>query len=404
MTDTHHSDFLIIGGGIIGLATAWRLSNSFPDASICVLEKESAMAAHQSGHNSGVLHSGIYYRPGSLKAETCRAGRAAIVDFCLAEGIPFETCGKLIVAVNDEELPRLESIHQRGIQNGIPCSVIENGEIREFEPHAAGLKAIHVPDAGIVDYPAVVERLAGRLCEGKGSVRLGQRVVAIQANSEFVEVRSQDCVYRTGYMVACAGLHSDRLARMAGLEPPAKIVPFRGEYYELLPERRQLCRNLIYPVPDPAFPFLGVHFTRMTSGDVECGPNAVLALAREGYSWGQVRPLELFEALRYRGFRKLAGRNWRMGLGEIHRSLSKRAFVKALQRLIPTLRAGDLRRGRTGVRAQALAADGSMIDDFLWVTSERMLHVLNAPSPAATASLEIGSQIATKVAQQLESL
>lgn len=401
MVQTTNCDFLIVGGGIVGLATAWQLAQRYPDARIGLLEKEPQVALHQSGRNSGVLHSGIYYKPGSLKATTCRDGKLAMQEFCQAEQIRYELCGKIIVAVSQDEVPRLDAIQLRGAQNGINCRIIDQHEMQAIEPHVAGVQAIHVPDAGIVDYPEVCRRLVQKLEAAGHWVALDQKVLGIETQAQHVAVRTQRDTFQAGFLVTCGGLYSDRLARMAGLKPPAKIVPFRGEYYELRPERRELCRNLIYPVPDPSFPFLGVHFTRMVSGDVECGPNAVFALAREGYSWGNVRLGELSESLRYGGFLKLAARHWRMGLGEIHRSLSKAAFVKALQRLIPEIRAEDLHPCRAGVRAQALAPDGTMIDDFLWVSQGRMIHVCNAPSPAATASLEIGRQITDRVAEQL---
>lgn len=401
MAQTNTCDFLIVGGGIVGLATAWQLSQRYPDARIGLLEKEPQVALHQSGRNSGVLHSGIYYKPGSLKATTCRNGKLAMQEFCQAEQIRYELCGKIIVAVNQDEIPRLDAIQLRGTQNDIDCRIIDRDEMLHIEPHVAGVQAIHVPDAGIVDYPEVCRRLVQKLEAAGHWVALDQKVVAIAPQAQQVVVRTVHDTFQASFLVTCGGLYSDRLARMAGLKPPAQIVPFRGEYYELAPERSELCRNLIYPVPDPSFPFLGVHFTRMVGGDVECGPNAVFALAREGYSWGNVRLGELGESLRYAGFRKLVARHWRMGLGEIHRSLSKAAFVKALQRLIPEIRATDLRPCRAGVRAQALAPDGTMIDDFLWVSQGRMIHVCNAPSPAATASLEIGRQITDCVAEQL---
>ncbi len=404
MTQQHTFDFLIVGGGIVGLATAWRISQRYPDAKLCLLEKEPQVAQHQSGRNSGVLHSGIYYKPGSLKAITCRQGKLAMQEFCQAEQIRFEICGKIIVAVDEAEVERLDAIHQRGSENGIRCQIIDQAVMREMEPHVAGVKAIHVPEAGIVDYPGVCQRLAQKLTDAGHQVVFRQRVVGIKATSKSVEVQTADGSFQAGFLVTCGGLYSDRLAKLSGLQPPAQIVPFRGEYFELESSRRHLCRNLIYPVPDPNFPFLGVHFTRMVSGDVECGPNAVFALAREGYSWRNVRFGELVESLRYSGFRKLAARNWRMGMGEVYRSLSKAAFVRALQRLIPEIRSQDLRPCRAGVRAQALAADGTMIDDFLWVSQGRMVHVCNAPSPAATASLEIGARISEHVAQQIESL
>lgn len=395
------SDFLVVGAGIVGLATAWHLTQRFSDARICLLEKEPQVALHQSGRNSGVLHSGIYYKPGSLKATTCRSGKLAMQEFCESEQIRHEICGKIIVAVSPDEVSRLDAIHARGIENGINCRVIDAHEMRHIEPHVTGVKAVHVPEVGIVDYPSVCRRLAQKLTQAGHQVLFNQPVIGIEPQSQQVIVSTPSDTFHTGFLVTCGGLYSDRLARMAGLKPPAQIVPFRGEYFELRAERRELCRNLIYPVPDPNFPFLGVHFTRMVNGDVECGPNAVFALAREGYSWRNVRLGELAESLSYGGFLKLAARHWRMGLGEIHRSLSKAAFAKALQRLIPEIRSRDLRPCRAGVRAQALAPDGTMIDDFLWVGQGRMIHVCNAPSPAATAALEIGRQISQRVAESL---
>lgn len=401
MTTENTSDFLVVGGGIVGLATAWRLMQQFPDAKITLLEKEARVGSHQSGRNSGVLHSGIYYKPGSLKAVTCRAGKAVMEQFCREHSVRYETCGKIIVAVDDSEVPRLEHIQQRGVENGVVSHWLDAKGIRELEPHSAGIRALHVPEAGIVDYPAVCDKLASLLTDHGHSVRLHQEVTSVQSDPKQVTVTCGSEIFKTGFVVTCGGLYSDRLVRMSGLKPPAQIVPFRGEYFELKADRRHLCRNLIYPVPDPKFPFLGVHFTRMIGGEVECGPNAVLALAREGYTWGTVRLGDLAESLTYGGFLKLATRHWQMGMGEIKRSLFKSAFVKALQRLLPEIRSEDLTPCRAGVRAQALAADGSMIDDFLWVTAPRMVHVCNAPSPAATASLEIGRIIAERVAQTL---
>ncbi len=394
------SDFIVIGGGIVGLATAWQLSQRFPGSSIRLLEKENELAAHQSGRNSGVLHSGIYYKPGSLKAKTCRAGKAAMEAFCREHSVPYEICGKIIVAVDASEVDRLDAIHQRGLQNGVNNHWLDEKQIREIEPHAAGVRALHVPESGIVDYPAVCHKLSELLQQGGNFVHLKSEAMAIESDRDQVHISTRDARYTCNFLVTCSGLHSDRIVRMSGLKPPAQIVPFRGEYYELKDHRRHLCRNLIYPVPDPKFPFLGVHFTRMIHGEVECGPNAVLALAREGYTWGTIRWKDLLESVGYRGFLRLAGQHWRMGIGEIHRSISKAAFVRALQRLMPDVRAEDLIACRAGVRAQAIAPDGSMIDDFLWVSGHRMLHVCNAPSPAATASLEIGRLIAERVAEE----
>ncbi len=390
-------DFAVIGGGIVGLATAWQLQQRHADARLCLIEKEPAVGQHQSGRNSGVLHSGIYYKPGSLKAVTCRAGKKLMEEFCSAEGIPFELCGKIIVALDDLEVDRLDAIYEKGQANGVQCAKIDAKQIREIEPHAAGIEAIHVPEAGIVDYPAVCDRLAQKLNAAGNNVLLKQEVRGIHAGARDVVITTSQSKITARKVVTCGGLYSDRLVRLSGMTPPAKIVPFRGEYYELNEERRSLCRNLIYPVPDPKFPFLGVHFTRMIHGEVECGPNAVLALAREGYSWGHIRLGDLAESLSYGGFLKLATQYWKTGLGEVHRSLSKAAFVRALSRLIPELKSADLKPCRAGVRAQAVSKDGKLVDDFLWVTTERLLHVCNAPSPAATASLEIGRLIVERL-------
>ncbi len=392
-------DYAIVGGGIVGLATAWTLQQRYPDARLCLLEKEPAVGQHQSGRNSGVLHSGIYYKPGSLKATTCRAGKKLMEQFCEAEEIPYELCGKIIVALDEVEAQRLDGIYERGQANGVNCRKIDAQEIRELEPHSAGIAAVHVPESGIVDYPAVCRRLADKLRAAGQHVLLMNEVRSIETSTKDVRVTTEQYAINASQVITCGGLYSDRLVRLSGMQPPCKIVPFRGEYYELRSDRSHLCRNLIYPVPDPNFPFLGVHFTRMVDGTVECGPNAVLALAREGYTWGTVRVGDLAESLTYGGFIKLASKFWRTGLGEIHRSLSKAAFVKALSRLVPDLAMDDLKPGRAGVRAQALTSDGALVDDFLWVRGERILHVCNAPSPAATASLEIGRCIVDRLAE-----
>lgn len=390
-------DVAIIGGGIVGLATAVQLLQARPNTQLIVLEAETDVGRHQSGHNSGVLHSGVYYKPGSLKAVTCRAGKAMMEAFCAAQGVPTERCGKVIVATSAPELPRLEAIQERAVANGVECRRIDSDELRKLEPAAAGIAALHVPEAGIVDYRQVCLAMR-RVIENSGSrVITGARVDAIAAQADGVRLGFGQSLVRSDWLINCAGLHSDRVLKLAGGTPSAKIVPFRGEYYELVPSSAGLCRNLIYPVPDPAFPFLGVHFTRMIGGGVECGPNAVLALAREGYRWRDIRPGDLAETLRFSGFQKLARRHWRMGLGEIWRSANKGAFVAALQKLIPAIRASDLMPGRSGVRAQALLPDGSLVDDFLIDQTPRAIHVLNAPSPAATASLAVGQQIVDRL-------
>ncbi|MEO1498118.1 MAG: L-2-hydroxyglutarate oxidase [Planctomycetota bacterium] len=394
-TDTY--DLLVIGGGIVGLATTYRYTRRRPDARVAVLEKEAQIASHQTGRNSGVLHSGVYYKPGSLKAINCRAGKAAMEAFCEAESIPFERCGKVIVAVEDGDVPALNTIYERGQANGVECYRIGPERLAELEPHARGVGAIHVPESGIVDYRAVCERLAARLVESGGEVRTGVKVTGIASKRNAALVQTTRGDFPAKLVVNCAGLHSDRVARASGAAPEAKIVPFRGEYFKLRADAKHLCRNLIYPTPDPAFPFLGVHFTRMIDGAVECGPNAVLAFAREGYEKLNVDLADLAESLSYPGFLKLAARHWRMGAGEMWRSVSKRAFVRALQRLVPEITAAALEPAPAGVRAQAVRADGAMVDDFLIERSERIVHVLNAPSPAATASLNIAERIVDEV-------
>lgn len=391
-------DVAIIGGGIVGLATAYQLSRLYPDFKVVVLEKEDRVAAHQTGRNSGVIHSGVYYRPGSLRAENCREGKRALVDFCEREGVAYEMCGKVIVAVTDDERPRLHAIHERGLQNGIACERIGPERLRELEPHVAGVEALHVPEAGIVDYVGVCERLAARIREHGHDLVLGARVYDLDRERGGVEVETTAGAFEARYVVNCAGLYADRVAKMSGQDPEVRIVPFRGEYFELKPSARHLCRNLIYPVPDPAFPFLGVHFTRMVAGGVECGPNAVLAFAREGYTFGTVDPRELAETLAYPGFRRLARRHWRTGLFEMWRSLSKRAFVETLQRLIPEVRGEDLEPAPAGVRAQAVTPGGQLVDDFLVTETDRVVNVCSAASPAATAALNVGRYVVDRLA------
>ena len=389
---------LVIGGGIVGLATAYRFAERFPDRRVVVLEKEDGVARHQSGHNSGVLHSGIYYRPGSLKASNCRRGKRMMEEFCATEGIPFETCGKVVVAVDGSELPRLAKLEERARANGVACEAIGPERLREIEPEAAGVRALHVPETGIVDYSAVCARLARRIVERGGEIVTGARALGVVAGSGEVTVRTTGGDFTGAAVVNCAGLHADRVLARAGLARPARIVPFRGEYYELAPERRGLVRNLIYPVPDPSFPFLGVHFTRRIGGGIECGPNAVLAFAREVYTKTRVNPADLWDTLSYGGFWRLAARHWRTGTAEMWRSLSRAAFARALRRLVPALRAEDLSPAHAGVRAQALAPDGELVDDFLLRVDGRAVHVCNAPSPAATACLSIGEVIVEQIA------
>ncbi|EMI24764.1 L-2-hydroxyglutarate oxidase [Rhodopirellula europaea] len=390
-------DFGIIGGGIVGLATAHALSQQNSGARLVVVEKEPREAMHQSGRNSGVLHTGVYYKPGSLKATTCRAGKIAMQEFCQENDVPFDLCGKVIVATCDSEIPRLDNILSRGTENGVACQRIDAQQLKEIEPQAYGVAAIHVPEAGIVDYKKVCKAFVRQLRSAGHEVRFDFEVKDIRRGKSDITLSCGTDKVIAGHVVNCAGVYSDRIVRLAGGSPTNRLVPFRGEYYELRPEFRHLCKNLIYPVPDPSFPFLGVHLTRMIDGSVECGPNAVLALAREGYSWKTLRLGELAESLSYSGFQRLALKHWRIGAGEVWRSLSKRAFVRALQKLVPEIRTQHVSPCRAGVRAQAIASDGKPVDDFLFQADDRITHVLNAPSPGATASIQIGRHIAGRI-------
>ncbi|TXS55833.1 L-2-hydroxyglutarate oxidase [Streptomyces sp. t39] len=390
-------DVLVIGGGIVGLSTAYALTRSAPGTRVTVLEKEAGPARHQTGRNSGVIHSGIYYRPGSLKARFAVRGAAEMVKFCAEYGIDHRVTGKLIVATGRDELPRLHALVQRGRENGIPVRELGAAQIGEYEPEVRGLAAIHVGTTGICDYRAVAAQLARA---ADADVRYGEEVAAIDRRPWGVAVRTvAGTVVRARALVNCAGLHCDRVARLAGDDPKMRIVPFRGEYYDLA--RPDLVRGLVYPVPDPAFPFLGVHLTRGVDGGVHVGPNAVPALAREGYSWSVVRPAELAATLRWPGSWRIARRHWRYGAGELHRSLSRRAFTEAVRRLLPQVTEDDLRPAPAGVRAQAVLRDGTLVDDFLIREAPRTVHVLNAPSPAATASLPIGREVARRVLASL---
>ena len=395
-------DLVIAGGGIVGLATAYRFLERFPERRVTVLEKEANVAEHQTGHNSGVLHSGIYYKPGSLKAENCRAGKLAMEEFCEEHNIPFERCGKVIVAVDESELPALERIYERGLANGVACEMIGVERLGELEPHAAGIRAIHVPESGIVDYREVCRTLARLIVDRGADLRFDSRIFGIEHESDSVVVETTTGTVTGELLVNCTGLQCDRVTRLGGVEPEAKIVPFRGEYFELKPEAQSLCRNLIYPTPDPKFPFLGVHFTRMIHGGVECGPNAVLAFAREGYRKRDINLRDLCESLTYIGFLRMASRHWRTGMGEMWRSFSKRAFVKALSRLLPDIRCEHLEPAPAGVRAQALSTDGTLVDDFLVQSHGRVVNVGNAPSPAATASLNVGRLAVGRLAERFE--
>ncbi len=393
---------VIIGGGIVGLATAYQLSRRRADVSITVLEKESGLARHQTGHNSGVLHTGIYYKPGSLKAINCRAGKLAMQQFCEEHHIPFEICGKVIVAKNESEVPALERMFERGQANGVRCELISRERLRELEPHAAGVRGIHVPEAGIVNYGQVCERLGEVITDAGHQILCNAKAAGFRRAGAKMIISTSGGDVEADLVVNCAGLHCDRVTRLLGAEPGAKIIPFRGEYYEVAAEKRHLCRNLIYPVPDPGFPFLGVHFTRTIGNHVECGPNAVLAFAREGYRKRDINFGDLFETLSYAGFRRMARKHWRMGVGEMWRSFSKKAFTRALQDLVPEIRENDLAPAPAGIRAQAVAPDGALVDDFLIQEDEGVIHVNNAPSPAATASLNIGKLIVEKIESRLQ--
>jgi len=396
-------DVAIIGAGIIGLATALALSNRKNPPSIIVLEAEGKVAAHQTGHNSGVIHSGLYYKPGSLKAKNCAEGREAMYRFCAGHGIAHDRCGKVVVAVTNDEVERLNALEERGRANGLAgMRRISADELREYEPHVAGIDALHIPETGIVDYAEVAAKYR-EIIESRGcAVRTEARVRGCVRRPEEVVLNTTIGDVRAAHLINCAGLQCDRVARRCGVEPNVCIIPFRGEYYELAPQRQHLVKNLIYPVPDPRFPFLGVHFTRMIKGGIECGPNAVLAFKREGYSWGDFALRDTLEMVLFPGFSHMAAQYWKTGFGEMHRSLSKRAFVNALRRLMPELREEDVHRAGAGVRAQALERDGKLVDDFRIIESERMVHVLNAPSPAATASLSIGERIAALAAKEFQ--
>ena len=398
-TGTLDVDLVVVGAGIVGLATAHALTARFPDLRVVVLEKEDGVARHQTGHNSGVVHAGVYYTPGSLKATLCIRGVGMLEAFCREHGLAYEAVGKVIVATREEEEPRLEALMERGTRNGVPgLRLVDAGELREIEPHAAGIRAIHSPGTAIVDYAQVSATLADVLRSRGVRIELGAPVTTIAEEGDGVRVGTPGLAVRARRLIVCAGLHADRLARMGGVTPEVRIVPFRGEYYFLTKERSDLVRGLIYPVPDPDMPFLGVHLTRTVHGEVEAGPNAVFALAREGYSHRVVRPGDLFETLAFAGFWRLAGRYWRIGAYEYYRSFSKAAFVASLKTLVPDLTVADVRRGGAGVRAQAIGPDGRLVDDFAVVQTEHALHVLNAPSPAATASLAIGEHLSDRVA------
>ncbi|MEQ9423069.1 MAG: L-2-hydroxyglutarate oxidase [Cyclobacteriaceae bacterium] len=388
----------IVGGGIVGLATGLKLLQSNPQISLKIIEKEAHLAYHQTGHNSGVIHSGLYYKPGSLKAKNCIDGYNELLRFCIEYNIKHELCGKIVVATSKEEIPYLETLQQRGVENGLSdLKRLSAEELKEYEPHVNGVAGIHVPQTGIIDYKQVASKYGEVIEAAGGEIHLNEKVIKVQDN-QLITSKSD---YSFDLLINCAGLYSDKVSRMGQSKVNVKIVPFRGEYYKIKTEREHLVKNLIYPVPDPNFPFLGVHFTRMIEGGVEAGPNAVLAFRREGYSKRQVHLGELFETLSWPGFQKVAMKYWRTGAGEMYRSFSKAAFTKALQKLIPEIKQDDLEDGGAGVRAQACDRTGGLLDDFNIIEEKNMIHVCNAPSPAATSSLAIGGTIAEMALEKL---
>jgi L-2-hydroxyglutarate oxidase len=403
-------DLAIIGGGILGLATGLKILEAHPAARLLILEKEPELARHQTGHNSGVIHSGLYYKPGSLKAQGCVAGREALIAFCEQNSVPYEICGKVVVATAEQELPRLDELYRRGVANGLRgVEIIGPERLKEIEPHTTGIKALYVPETGIIDYTKVAAAYAAKIRSGGGEIRTSTKVMGIAERGGEIALETTSGEERARHLINCCGLQSDMVAKMMGTTGGAnseehRIVPFRGEYYKLAPAKHYLVRNLIYPVPDPTFPFLGVHFTRMIKGGggIEAGPNAVLAYAREGYRHSIVNAGDLWNTVTFKGFWAMTGKYWRTGFGELHRSLSKAAFVRALQKLLPEITESDLVPGGSGVRAQAVSANGALVDDFVIKQSRSAIHVLNAPSPGATASLAIGQSIAAMAAKNFD--
>jgi len=395
-------DVIIVGGGAVGLATALQLKKTNPKLKVVVIEKDLVVANHQTGNNSNVIHSGVYYKPGSLKARNCIEGYNLLVDFCRQHEVPFDLCGKIIVATEEKELPALKTIFERGQQNGLQnLRMLRAEQLREYEPHVAGIAGIHVPQTGIVDYRVVAEKYAEVFQQQGGELRLGEKVIDIQLGNDKAVVVTQKESYSGKLVVNCAGLYADKMARLTLKDVNFKIIPFRGEYFKLKKEKEYLVKTLIYPVPDPNFPFLGVHFTTMVGGGVECGPNAVLAFKREGYKKSDINLSELGETLAWPGFRKVVSKYWRTGIGEIYRSYSKAAFTKALQKLMPEIREDDLIPGGAGVRAQACDRTGGLLDDFLILEDKQVINVCNAPSPAATSSLSIGATVADWAGKRL---
>jgi (S)-2-hydroxyglutarate dehydrogenase len=387
-------DVIIVGGGIVGLASALQLKQQNPALKVTLIEKEKTLAKHQTGNNSGVIHSGIYYKPGSLKATNCISGYNMLIDFCRKNDVPFDLCGKIIVATEEKEIPLLQNLYTRGQQNGLKdLKMLNAGELKEYEPHVAGIAGIAVPQTGIVDYTKVALKYADKIRELGGEIILDEQVIDIQADGEQSVIATQKKNYYAKLVINCAGLYSDKIARLTSNHVNVKIIPFRGEYFKLKKEKEHLVKNLIYPVPDPNFPFLGVHFTRMMKGGVEAGPNAVLAFSREGYKKSDINLSELGESLAWPGFQKVAMKYWKTGMGEMYRSFSKAAFTKALQKLIPEVQQNDLEDGGAGVRAQACDRTGGLLDDFMILEEKHVINVCNAPSPAATSSLSIGETV-----------
>jgi L-2-hydroxyglutarate oxidase len=395
-------DVIVIGAGIVGLATALKLMQKNYSLKVLILEKEEGAARHQTGNNSGVIHSGIYYKPGSMKARNCINGYKMLIDFCEANEVKYKICGKVIVAASENEIPSMENIFQLGLKNGLAgIRKLSSEELREIEPHAKGAAGIFVPQTGIIDYKEVSQKYIELIRHFDAKVEFGRKVKNMIIGNEQCDVITNHGSYQSKVVVTCAGLFADRLAGLTHPDMPLRLIPFRGEYYKIKDEKRYLVNSLIYPVPDPSFPFLGVHFTRMINGDVECGPNAVLSFKREGYKKLSFNPRDTAETFAWRGFHRIAGRHWKTGLGEFYRSFNKNAFVKALNRLVPEISGNDLVKGGAGVRAQACMKDGNLLDDFFLLEDKRVIHVCNAPSPAATASLSIGDYISDNVLKKL---